>query len=75
MTVRREKSILRISVFAVSMKPALILFAMVCAVTGVSNLDEVMLGFIRTAPDSGVCHIAVQIETALADDAVHEGHL
>ena len=75
MTVRREKSILRISVFAVSMKPALILFAMVCAVTGVSNLDEGMPGFIRIASDSGVWHIAVQMKTALADDTIHEGHL
>ena len=48
-------------------KPVFVLFAMVCAVTVFSNLDEVMLGFIRTDADVGIYHAAVRIKVALVD--------
>ena len=49
------------------LKPVIILFAMVCAVTVFSNLDEVMLGFIRTDAEVGIYHAAVRIKVALVD--------
>ena len=49
------------------LKPVIILFAMVCAVTVFSNLDEVMLGFIRPNAEVGIYHAAVRIKIALVD--------
>ncbi len=49
------------------LRPVFILFAMVCAVTVFSNLDEVMLGFIRTDAEVGIYHAAVRIKIALVD--------
>ena len=49
------------------MKPVLVLFAMVCAVTIFSNLDEVMLGFIKSDAEVGYYHAAVRIKVALVD--------
>ena len=49
------------------LKPVIVLFAMVCAVTVFSGLDEVMLGFIRTDADVGIYHAAVRIKVALVD--------
>ena len=48
-------------------KPVLVLFAMVCAVTLFTNLDEVMLGFIRTKAEVGYYQAAVRIKVALVD--------
>ena len=48
-------------------KPVLILFAMVCAVTFFSNLDIIMLGFIKTDADVGYYQAAVRIKIALVD--------
>lgn len=49
------------------LRPVFILFAMVCAVTVFSNLDEVMLGFIRTDAEVGIYHAAVRMKVALVD--------
>ena len=49
------------------LKPVIILFAMVCAVTVFSNLDEVMLGFMRTDVEVGIYHAAVRVKIALVD--------
>ena len=49
------------------LKPVLILFAMTCAFTLLTNLDEVMLGFIRSDTEVGYYHAAVRITVALVD--------
>ena len=49
------------------MKPVLVLFAMTCAFTLFTNLDEVMLGFIRPNAEVGIYHAAVRIKIALVD--------
>ena len=49
------------------MKPVLVLFSMTCAFTLFTNLDEVMLGFIRPNAEVGIYHAAVRIKIALVD--------
>ena len=49
------------------LKPVLILFAMTCAFTLLTNLDEVMLGFIKTEADVGYYHASVRITIALVE--------
>lgn len=47
------------------MKAVLIFFAMACATTIYTNLDSVMLGFIKTDTDVGYYNAAVKIKTIL----------
>lgn len=47
------------------MKPVLIFFALACAATVYTNLDNVMLGFMKTDADVGYYNTAVKIKTAL----------
>lgn len=47
------------------MKVVLIFFAMACATTIYTNLDEVMLGFMKTDADVGYYHAAVKIKNIL----------
>ena len=47
------------------LKPVLIFFAMASAVTIYTNLDNVMLGFMKTDTDVGYYHAAVRIKTIL----------
>lgn len=49
------------------MKPVMVLFAMTCAFTLFTNLDEVMLGFIKTNTEVGYYQAAVRIKVALVD--------
>ena len=46
-------------------KPVLVFFAMASAVTIYTNLDNVMLGFMKTDKDVGYYHAAVRIKTIL----------
>ena len=46
-------------------KPVLVFFSMACAVTIYTNLDNVMLGFMKTDTDVGYYHAAVRIKTIL----------
>ena len=47
------------------MKPVLVFFAMSCATTIYTNLDVVMLGFMKTDADVGYYNAAVKIKTIL----------
>jgi len=47
------------------LKPVLVFFAMVCATTIYTNLDNVMLGFMTTDVDVGYYGAAVKIKTVL----------
>ena len=47
------------------LKPVMIFFSMACAVTIYTNLDNVMLGFMKTDTDVGYYHAAVRIKTIL----------
>ncbi len=47
------------------MKPIIIFFAMSCATTIYTNLDTVMLGFMKTDTDVGYYNAAVKIKTVL----------
>ena len=47
------------------MKSVLVFFAMTCAVTVYTNMDEVMLGFMRGSADVGYYNVAVKIKVAL----------
>ena len=47
------------------MKPILILFAQVVAVNIYTNLDNVMLGFMKTDLDVGLYAAAVKVKTIL----------
>ena len=47
------------------LKAVLVFFAMACAVTIYTNLDEVMLGFMKTDADVGYYHAAVKIKNIL----------
>lgn len=47
------------------LKPILIFFAMSCATTVYTNLDIVMLGFMKTDMEVGYYHAAVRIKTVL----------
>lgn len=46
-------------------RAVLVFFAMACATTVYTNLDEVMLGFMKTNADVGYYHAAVKIKTIL----------
>lgn len=46
-------------------RAVLVFFAMACAVTIYTNLDEVMLGFMKTDADVGYYHAAVKIKNIL----------
>ena len=46
-------------------KPVLVFFSMACAVTIYTNLDNVMLGFMKTDTDVGYYHAAVRIKSIL----------
>ena len=46
-------------------RPVLVFFAMASAVTIYTNLDKVMLGFMKTDTDVGYYHAAVKIKTIL----------
>ena len=47
------------------MKPVLVFFAMACATTIYTNLDVVMLGFMKTNSEVGLYNIAVKVKTIL----------
>ena len=47
------------------MQSVLVFFAMSCAITVYTNMDEVMLGFMRGNADVGYYNVAVKIKTAL----------
>ena len=47
------------------LKPVMIFFAMACATTVYTNLDKVMLGFMRTNTDVGYYHAAIKIKAIL----------
>lgn len=47
------------------LKPVLVFFAMACATTIYTNLDNVMLGFMKTDVDVGYYNAAVKIKTIL----------
>ena len=47
------------------LKPVLIFFAMACATTIYTNLDNVMLGFMKTKTDVGYYTAAVKVKTVL----------
>ena len=49
------------------LKPVLIFFAMACAVTVYTNLDNVMLGFMTTDADVGLYGAAVKIKIVLVN--------
>lgn len=51
--------------FGRHMKPIIIFFAMSCATTIYTNLDTVMLGFMKTDTDVGYYNAAVKIKTVL----------
>lgn len=51
--------------FRQHMKPIMIFFAMSCATTVYTNLDTVMLGFIKTDEDVGYYNVAVKIKGIL----------
>lgn len=47
------------------LKPIAVFFAMVCATTIYTNLDTVMLGFIKTDADVGYYNVAVKVKSIL----------
>lgn len=47
------------------LKPILVFFSMACAVTIYTNLDKVMLGFMKTDTDVGYYHAAVKVKMIL----------
>ena len=47
------------------LKPVLIFFSMACAITVYTNLDLVMLGFMKTDTDVGYYHAAIRIKEIL----------
>ena len=51
--------------FKKHIKPILVFFAMSCAVTIYTNLDVVMLGFLKTDTDVGYYNAAVKVKTIL----------
>lgn len=52
--------------FKQHLKPIAVFFAMSCAVTIYTNLDTVMLGFMKTDTDVGYYNAAIKIKTILA---------
>lgn len=51
--------------FKQHLKPILIFFAMACAITVYTNLDTVMLGFMKTNTDVGYYSVAIKIKNVL----------